>query len=104
MARRSTAAEPADFALRQSYGKSIVFDYRYEYFHGDGYGKDYNLLNQPRGYDPPGDVLLMGNLLAFYEQRRLYGELGGALRRSTSSRRYWSLSATPCKPARARAT
>ncbi len=73
--------KPADFALRQSYGKSIVFDYRYKYFHGDGYGKDYNLLNLPRGYDPAyGDVLLMGNLLAFYEQRRLYGELGDALR------------------------
>lgn len=74
-------SKPADFALRQSYGKSIVFDYRYKYFHGDGYGKDYNLLNLPRGYDPSyGDVLLMGNLLAFYEQRRLYAEMGDALR------------------------
>ena len=44
--------KPADFALRQSYGKSIVFDYRYKYFHGDGYGKDYNLLNLPRGTIP----------------------------------------------------
>lgn len=73
--------KPADFALRQSYGKSIVFDYRYKYFHGDGYGKDYNLLNLPRGYDATfGDLLLMGNLLAFYEQCRLYDELGDALR------------------------
>ena len=71
----------ADFALRQGYGKSIVFDYRYRYFHGDGYGKDYNLLNLPKGYDPAyGDVLLMGNLLAFYEQQRLYAELGDARR------------------------
>ena len=66
-----------DFEARQGYGKAIVFDYRYKYFHDDGYGKDFAILNLPRGYDPAyGDVLLLGNLLAFYEQMRLYADAG----------------------------
>jgi len=70
-----------DVAQRQSYGKAIVFDYSYRYFYGDGYGKEYNILNLPQGYDVAyGDVLLMGNLLAFYEQARLYAESGEAVR------------------------
>jgi len=76
---RGNAAE--DIAVRQAYGKAIVFDYSYRYFYGDGYGKDYNILNLPAGYDPGfGDVLLMGNLLAFYEQLRLYAAASDALR------------------------
>ena len=70
-----------DFEARQGYGKAIVFDYRYKYFHDDGYGKDFAILNLPRGYDPAyADVLLLGNLLAFYEQMRLYADLGDLLR------------------------
>ena len=73
--------KPADVAQRQSYGKAIVFDYSYRYFYNDGYGKEYAILNLPAGYDMQyGDVLLMGNLLAFYEQMRLYAESGAALR------------------------
>ena len=69
-----------DFEARQGYGKAIVFDYRYKYFHDDGYGKDFAILNLPRGYDPAyADVLLLGNLLAFYEQMRLYANLGDVL-------------------------
>ena len=31
--------------LTVEYGKAIVFDYSYRYFHGDGYGKDFRVLN-----------------------------------------------------------
>ncbi len=73
--------KPEDFAQRQGYGKAIVFDYRYKYFHSDGYGKDFAILNLPKGFQPGyADVLLLGNLLAFYEQLRLYTGLGDALR------------------------
>ncbi len=41
--------KPADMAQRQSYGKAVVFDYSYRYFYGDGYGKEYNILNLPAG-------------------------------------------------------
>jgi len=31
--------------LTAEYGKAIVFDYSYRYFYGDGYGKDFRILN-----------------------------------------------------------
>ena len=31
--------------LTEEYGKAIIFDYSYRYFHGDGYGKDFSILN-----------------------------------------------------------
>ena len=31
--------------LTIEYGKAIVFDYSYRYFYGDGYGKDFRILN-----------------------------------------------------------
>ena len=37
------AAKNAD--LVDEYGKAIVFDYSYRHFYGDGYGKNYNVLN-----------------------------------------------------------
>lgn len=71
-----------DVAQRQSYGKAIIFDYSYRYFYGDGYGKEYDILNLPQGYEMAayGDLLLLANLLAFYEQLRLYAQAGPALR------------------------
>ena len=46
-------------ALMEEYGKSIIMDYSYKYFYGDGYGKDYriyNLQGSVSGWLP--DVLL----------------------------------------------
>ena len=31
--------------LTREYAKAIAFDYSYRYFHGDGFGKDFNILN-----------------------------------------------------------
>ena len=64
-------------ALTVEYGKSIVFDYSYRYFHRDGFGKDFNVLNVSGPTDPQRDLthlLLLGNLLSFYEQSRAYRE------------------------------
>lgn len=58
-----------DIEMRQAYGRSIVFDYSYKYFHGDGYGKDYTILNLPQSYhDNNRDTLLLANLLTLFEQ------------------------------------
>lgn len=61
---------------RHSYGKSIVFDYSYRYFHGDGYGKDYTIVNLPAAYHQDNtnekDTLLLANLLTLYEQTHIY--------------------------------
>lgn len=55
--------------MRQAYGWAIVFDYSYRYFHGDGYGKDYTILNLPHSYhDNNRDTLLLANLLTLFEQ------------------------------------
>ncbi len=67
--------------LIAEYGKSIVFDYSYRYFYHDGYGKDFRILNLRDGSDErKTDLLLLGNLLSFYEQQRLFAEQTEVLR------------------------
>ena len=60
--------------LATEYGKAILFDYSYRHFHGDGYGKDFRVLNLKNQTDEYTDLLLMGDLLSFYQQRRYYNE------------------------------
>ncbi len=66
----------SNLQTRHSYGKSIVFDYSYRYFHGDGYGKDYTIVNLPATYHQDNtnekDTLLLANLLTLYEQTYIY--------------------------------
>ena len=37
-------------ALTDLYAKNILFDYSYRYFYGDGFGKDYQILNLDEGH------------------------------------------------------
>ena len=67
-----SAAKNAD--LVDEYGKAIVFDYSYRFFYGDGYGKNFRILNVKRDDDTQTETLLLGNLLSFYEQRRYFKE------------------------------
>jgi KaiC/GvpD/RAD55 family RecA-like ATPase len=60
--------------LAEEYGKAILFDYSYRHFHGDGYGKDFEVLNLKNQSQEYTDLLLLGNLISFYEQRRFFGE------------------------------
>lgn len=67
--------------LTAEYGKAIVFDYSYRYFYGDGYGKDFRILNlREESREEQTETLLLGNLLSFYEQQRLFREHAGELR------------------------
>lgn len=67
--------------LTVEYGKAIVFDYSYRYFYGDGYGKDFRILNlRDETDEEKTELLLLGNLLSFYEQRRLFEEQAENLR------------------------
>ena len=70
-----------DDRLTEEYGKAIVFDYSYRYFYGDGYGKDFRILNlkEETTEDKTG-TLLLGNLLSFYEQKRVFEEQAEILR------------------------
>ncbi len=62
--------------LIEGYGKSILFDYSYRYFYGDGYGKDFRLLNLKDSGGEYQDLLLLGNLISFYQQKLCYADLG----------------------------
>ena len=64
------AANNAD--LVEEYGKSIAFDYSYRYFYGDGYGKNFRILNVRHDEETQTETLLLGNLLSFYQQRRYF--------------------------------
>jgi len=68
-------------AVQDEYGKSILFDYSYQRFYEDGYGKDYQILNLEENADQelsPGSELaaqyLLANVLTFYEQQLVFGD------------------------------
>ena len=65
-----TAAKNAD--LVEEYGKVIAFDYSYRYFYSDGYGKNFRILNVKHDEEHQTEILLLANLLSFYEQRRYF--------------------------------
>jgi hypothetical protein len=76
--------------LTAEYGKAIVFDYSYKYFHGDGYGKDFHILNlRDETTEEQTDLLLLGNLLSFYEQQRCSHEQADALRPYNLDKPLW---------------
>ena len=66
-----------DNDLLNAYGKCLLFDYTYRRFHTDGYGKDYAILNLPGGVqDENSDMYLLGCLLTFYQQYRIWRDKG----------------------------
>ncbi|MXX94802.1 MAG: DEAD/DEAH box helicase, partial [Gammaproteobacteria bacterium] len=56
------------------YAKSVIFDYSYRWFHEDGFGKDYLILNLPEALEESRNVYLTGCLLRLYQHMRLYQE------------------------------
>lgn len=66
-----------DAELLNAYGKCLLFDYAYRQFHDDGYGKDYAISNLPSGMeDANSNVYLLGCLLTFYQQCRIWRDKG----------------------------
>ncbi|HUV37465.1 MAG TPA: DEAD/DEAH box helicase family protein [Patescibacteria group bacterium] len=76
--------------LTEEYGKAIIFDYSYRYFHGDGYGKDFRILNlKEETTEDKTETLLLGNLLSFYEQQRVFKGQAEALRPYNLEKPLW---------------
>jgi hypothetical protein len=76
--------------LTAEYGKAIAFDYSYRYFHGDGFGKDFHILNlQQVTTGQETEILLLGNLLSFYEQQRVFQDHGTELHRYNLEKPLW---------------
>ena len=77
-------------SLRWSTGKPSSSDYSYRYFHGDGYGKDFRVLNLlEETTEEATETLLLGNLLSFYEQQCVFAERAQALRPYHLERPLW---------------
>ena len=69
-----------DRKLTNTYARSILFDYSYRWFHGDGYGKDYRIANLEGHHDADWQQrYLTAALLAFFQQQWLYSREGRAL-------------------------
>jgi len=77
-------------ALTDLYAKSILFDYSYRYFYGDGFGKDYQILNLDQGTQQNNlELYLVACLLAFFQQQRLYREEKAAFRPFNIDKPLW---------------
>ena len=77
-------------SLEQTYAKCILFDYSYKYFYGDGYGKDYRILNLADDTDESvRRRYLTACLLSFYQQLKLYRDKPGEFRPFLIERPLW---------------
>lgn len=77
-------------ALTDLYATSILFDYSYRYFYGDGFGKDYQILNlDAETQQNHLDLYLVACLLSFFQQQRLYHEQEAAFRPFNIEKPLW---------------
>lgn len=87
----AAAGKNAQKQLLQEYGQSILFDYSYAHFHGDGFGKDFTVLNLQDSRPEQAHELLVGGLLAFYHQLHLYEQNKAAYRPYNIEKPLWVL-------------
>ena len=77
-------------ALTNLYARSTLFDYSYRWFYGDGFGKDYQILNLEDDSNAEWMAsYLTACLLAFHQQQRLYREREAAFRPFNLERPLW---------------
>ncbi|TYG34555.1 type III restriction endonuclease subunit R [Lonepinella koalarum] len=61
----------------ETYAKCVLFDYSYKFFYGDGYGKEFQILNmqaEDYGVNDNDRKYFIACLLAFYQQLYLFQE------------------------------
>lgn len=76
--------------LTELYAKNTLFDYSYRYFYGDGFGKDYQILNLDESTQRNHlELYLVACLLSFFQQQRLYREHGAAFRPFNIEKPLW---------------
>ena len=76
--------------LTELYAKSTLFDYSYRYFYGDGFGKDYQILNLDEDTQQAHlELYLVACLLSFFQQQRLYREHSGDFRSFNIEKPLW---------------
>ena len=76
--------------LLHAYGKCLLFDYAYRRFYDDGYGKDYEISNLPHGAeDANSKMYLLGCLLTFYQQCRIWRDRAAGWRAFNPAKPLW---------------
>ena len=76
--------------LTELYAKSTLFDYSYRYFYGDGFGKDYQILNLDEETQQNHlELYLVACLLSFFQQQKLYQEQGEVFRLFNIEKPLW---------------
>ena len=76
--------------LTELYAKSTLCDYSYRFFYADGFGKDYQILNLDEGTQQNHlELYLVACLLSFFQQQKLYRELGGLFRPFNTEKPLW---------------
>lgn len=84
------AATKDSSALVEEYGKAILFDYSYKYFFKDGYGKGYRILNlKEHVTDTSQEILMLANLVSFYEQILVFEENHELIREYNIEKPLW---------------
>ncbi|RLI40764.1 hypothetical protein DRO69_12485, partial [Candidatus Bathyarchaeota archaeon] len=83
-----TSPKQASF---REYSQAILYDYSYKYFYGDGYGKDFRILNVSTKKFATTDVttIQLANLMAFYEQLLLYEKLEDTIKEYNIEKPLW---------------
>ena len=77
-------------SLTNQYAKNILFDYSYRYFYGDGFGKDYQILNLDEATETHNmELYLVACLLAFFQQQRLFAEQESSFRPFNIEKPLW---------------
>lgn len=68
------AGSNPDPKLLDRYRKAILIDYSYPHFYGDGYGKEFNVLNvsDEKFTDDKRTRVMYANLLSFYQQWKIF--------------------------------
>lgn len=87
-------SQRAQKQLLKEYGQAIIFDYSYAHFYGDGYGKDFRVLNLEDSDPDKAHELLVGGLLAFYQQLYLYQQNMASYRPYNIEKPLWVLLGT----------
>ncbi len=87
-------AVKGDLYLTNLYARSILFNYSYPYFYRDGFGKDYQILNIDRPDEGEAQrarqkMYLVGCLLAFFQQQKVYHDHNLAFRPFNIEKPLW---------------
>ncbi|MEQ9569836.1 MAG: DEAD/DEAH box helicase family protein, partial [Longimicrobiales bacterium] len=83
-------AVKSNSGLAEAYARNVLFDYSYRYFHEDGFGKDYEILNLSVEIEEEHrETYLVAGLLGYFQQLLLFEEHTDAFRPHQIEKPLW---------------